>query len=101
MLYLKRKPLNRRRVLRGILGGTTLALGLPMLEVFHGGTSSAFADSSAFPKRYCQFFWGNGILPPQWTPQDTGERWTLSDQLQFVPVLHMVHDVSIYIDAEA
>ena len=80
MLYLRRNLLDRRTVLRGLLGGTALSLGLPALEIFQG-VERAWADPSAFPRRYCQFFWGNGTLPPQWNPVGTGAEWTLSDQL--------------------
>jgi hypothetical protein len=80
MIYLRRKVLDRRTVLRGLLGGTALSLGLPALEIFQG-VERSWADPSAFPKRYCQFFWGNGTLPPQWNPVDTGTEWALSDQL--------------------
>lgn len=84
--------LNRRTVLRGALGGSAVALGLPLLEGML--SSRAWARGpEGFPRRFGLFFWGNGTLPgdpgkpeenpDRWTPLGTGagDAWSLSEQL--------------------
>ena len=62
-------PLSRRAVLRGALGGATVGVGLPLLDVFLDGTGRALADGSAFPRRFISWFWGNGAHPLNWNPE--------------------------------
>lgn len=83
--------IGRRTVLRGLLGGSAVALGLPALEAMM--SPRAFAVGGLFPKRFGLFFWGNGTLPgdpdkplenpDRWTPigEGSGSAWTLSEQL--------------------
>lgn len=52
------KKTSRRRFLRGVLGGTALALALPPLEF--DGERRAFADSWSTPF-FGTFFWANGL----------------------------------------
>lgn len=79
--YFGSNPLSRRTLLRGMLGGAAVAVGLPPLEAFFDGNGAAYASSGAFPRRFGLFFWGNGIIPERWVPPDTGADWTLSEQL--------------------
>lgn len=88
-----RYKLSRRTFLRGVLGGATLAMGLPPLEAFFNNNGTAYAIDGAFPKRFGLFFWGNGILPERWIPTDTGDQWTLSEQLQ--PLAGIKSDVTV------
>ena len=37
--------------------------------------------TGGFPRRFGLFFWGNGISPERWNPEDDGMGWTLSEQL--------------------
>ena len=75
--------LSRRTLLRGLLGGAVVSIGLPPLERFLNlnGTAYAAGGDDGFPRRFGLFFWGNGILPARWTPKGTGAQWELSDQL--------------------
>src|SRR5690349_7053838 len=77
----KRALLHRRAVLRGLLGGAAVGVGLPALEIFLNDNASAYADGDPFPKRFGIFFWGNGTLPDRWIPEGTGPAWELSPQL--------------------
>jgi hypothetical protein len=74
--------LNRRTLLRGMLGGGLVTVGLPMFEAFVNTNGTALANGDAFPTRFGMFFWGNGMLPDRWVPQGTGSGYTLSEQLQ-------------------
>jgi len=68
-----------------MLGGSLVTLGLPALEIFLNEHGTAYAEdgpSGAFPRRFGLFFWGNGMLPPRWNPEQDGDTWELSEQLQ-------------------
>lgn len=73
--------LDRRTMLRGLLGGAAVAIGLPALEIFLNDSGTAHAGDSSFPKRFGIFFWGNGNLPDRWVPGGTGPDWELTEQL--------------------
>ena len=70
--------LGRRTLLKG-LGA---AVALPTLDAMLGSHGTAFANGTAFPKRYLVWFFGNGVLRPQWTPTTTGATWALTPLLQ-------------------
>lgn len=72
------KHLDRRTVLRGMLGGALGSLALPPLEAMMNGNGTAYAGGTAFPKRFGVYFWGNGVLPNRWTPTGEGTNWTPS-----------------------
>lgn len=71
------RPLDRRTVLRGLLGGAAVTVGLPRLFAF----SSARADTTVYPRRFGLFYWGNGNLPDRWDPAIEGPDWELTEQL--------------------
>lgn len=75
-----RERLSRRTLLRGLLGGAAVGLGLPALEIFLDHHGEALANGDTFPKRFGLWFWGNGIGPDpaQWVPTGTGTDWSLS-----------------------
>ncbi len=93
MNWLKRKPLSRRTVLRGMLGGTALSLGLPPLDAFFDANGLVHASDGSFPRRFGLFFWGNGILPERWIPTGTGTDWELTDQL--APLVDVKEHVTV------
>ena len=72
------KPLSRRDVLRGMLAGTAVSVGLPPLEAMFNVTGTASAAGGGLPLRFGLFFWGNGNLPERWTPTGEGTDWPLS-----------------------
>lgn len=73
--------LQRRTLLRGLLGGAAVGIGLPPLEVFFNDSGTAYA-SGGLPRRFGIWFWGNGIIPERWVPRGEGADYTLSEQLQ-------------------
>ena len=78
---MKKTRLHRRAMLRGLLGGALVTVGLPALDIFLNDSGTAFAGGDSFPKRFGIFFWGNGNLPERWVPQGTGPDWELTEQL--------------------
>jgi hypothetical protein len=75
------KPLSRRTVLRGAIGGLGISVALPWLEAMTDRTRRARGDGSAFPKRFGVWFFGNGVIPTQWTPAIEGPMWQPSPLL--------------------
>ena len=77
--------ITRRTLLKGLLGGSVVTLGLPPLELFMNSNGTAYANTTAdgFPKRFGLFFWGNGVSLERWNPIGTGAGadWQLSEQL--------------------
>jgi hypothetical protein len=76
--------LSRRTVLRGALAtGTAISVPLPLLDIMLNNNGTALAQGTPLPKRYCTWFFGNGIIPSLWNPSATGmgTAWTLSEQL--------------------
>lgn len=85
------KPLDRRTVLKGLLGGAVVSLALPPLEAMMNNNGTAWAGGGSFPKRFGIFFWGNGVLPDRWTPGSEGPGWTPSPILMpLMPVRDQV-----------
>jgi hypothetical protein len=78
-----RSKLSRRTMLRGILAGAAVGIGLPLLDIFVNDNGDALAQGSGFPKRFGVFFWGNGMIPSRWDPDPlvTGSAWQLTEQL--------------------
>ena len=75
--------INRRAFLRGVAGGSAIAIGLPPLEAMFNGNGTALAQGQPLPKRFGVWFWGNGIIASRWVPKTTGTgaNWQLSEQL--------------------
>lgn len=69
--------LGRRTFLRG----TGAVLALPVLEAMLNSHGTAFAAGDPLPRRLATFFFGNGVVLPQWTPTTTGSGWALTDAL--------------------
>ena len=88
---------NRRSLLKGVLAGSVVTIGLPALELFLNSHGSAFAEegggSSGFPRRFGLFFWGNGIIPERWVPTTDGPDWEMSQQLE--PLSHLRDVISV------
>ena len=90
-----RFTLDRRTLLRGLVGGAAVCIGLPPLEAMFNANGDAYADGTQLPRRFGIFFWGNGVLLPKWNPAKTGAGYALSEQLAgLAPVKDYVSVVS-------
>ena len=70
----KKFVLDRRTMLRGMLAGAGVAVGLPALEAMYATDREAYAAPGAL--RFLVWFFGNGVLPYEWDPTMTGPGWT-------------------------
>lgn len=85
--------LSRRAVLRGMLGGSALAMGLPPLEAMFDGNGVSYASCGTSPRRFGMFFWGNGVIPDNWIPATEGPDWELTEQL--APLAGVKEDIAV------
>jgi hypothetical protein len=70
--------LNRRRVLRGLLAGGAVTVGLPILDCMLNNNGTAFANTGApIPVRFATWFWGLGFGEGNWVPKETGANYKL------------------------
>ncbi len=87
--------IGRRTLLRGLVGGAAVAIGLPLLDRFLDRNGRAYANGDALPRRFGLWFWGNGVLPVRWVPTTTGAMWQPSPTLMpLLPVRDRVTVVS-------
>ena len=78
---------DRRSVLRGMLGGTAVYMGLPVLDVFLNGNGSAYANGAKLPVRFGTYFWGLGLTDTpaggtRWVPTKTGPGYEIMPELE-------------------
>jgi hypothetical protein len=62
---------SRRVALRGAVSGVGVAMWLPVLDAMCNDHGDAFAVGDALPTTFGIWFWGNGTMPPYWTPSYT------------------------------
>ena len=65
--------IQRRRALKGLLGGGAVTVGLPLLDCFLNNNGTALANGQPMPLRIGTWFWGLGFadnvfLPKRWAP---------------------------------
>jgi hypothetical protein len=78
---------SRRRVLRGVLGGSAVTVGLPLLNYFLNGNGTALANGKPMPVRFGTWFWGLGINAKVFVPQKTGANYDLPEEIEaFKPI---------------
>lgn len=90
--------LSRRTVLKGMLSGAVVTVGVPFLDVFLDDSGTALANGTAFPSRFGLFYWGNGVHPERWVPSGEGPDWELTEQLE--PLADVKDDISIVTGTE-
>jgi hypothetical protein len=78
---------NRRSILRGMLGGSAVYMGLPALDVFLNGNGTAFANGAKLPVRFGTYFWGLGLTDTptggsRWVPTKTGAGYEITPELE-------------------
>lgn len=82
MAFIKSKPVSRRSVLRGAIGGIGVTVGLPLLDCFLNENGSAFANGAPIPVRFGTWFWGLGMDPQFFTPKKYGDDYDLPPQIE-------------------
>lgn len=76
------RQITRRRLLRGMLAGSAVTVGLPLLDCVLNTNGTAFASTGApLPARFATWYWPLGLGEDEWTPKSTGVNYTLPPQM--------------------
>jgi hypothetical protein len=78
--------IHRRSLMRGLLGGAAISVGVPMLDQFLNGNGTAFADGANLPVRFGTYFWGLGLTDTptggsRWVPKTQGAGYEITPEL--------------------
>jgi len=76
-----KKTLSRRRVLRGMLNGTAVTIGLPLLNCFLNDNGTAWASGAKMPVRFGTWAWGLGMNKAIFVPQKIGTGFDLPEEI--------------------
>ncbi len=78
-----KRVFHRRQVLRGILAGGAVTVGLPILDAMLNDNGDAFADTGKpLPTRFASWFWPLGFGEGDWVPKAAGTDYELPWQLE-------------------
>ena len=73
---------DRRRVLRGLLGGAAISVGLPLLDCFLDDHGTALADGAPLPVCFGTWFAAMGYNPGFWEPTVVGAKYQMKPLLK-------------------
>jgi len=86
---------TRRNLLRGMMRGSAVVVGLPLLDLFLDGNGEAMAATGApIPTRFGTWFWGCGVNAARWFPSKLGRDYDLKDELK--PIAPFRDKVSVF-----
>jgi len=87
---IRSRGLSRRTMLRGAVGGTSVALGLPLLDIMLNDNGTALASGGPMPRRLITWFWGNGCAINDPNNGDSGPRfWPASEGPNYEPTAQL------------
>ena len=83
------KSFNRRSVMRGLLGGAGVCVGIPVLDQFLNTNGTAYAQGAKLPVRFGTYFWGLGLTDTptggtRWVPTKTGAGYEVTPELEAI-----------------
>jgi hypothetical protein len=91
--------LSRRRVLKGMLNGVAVTVGLPLLDCLLNDGGSALASGAPLPLRFVTWFWGLGGASSVFVPKKSGADFDLPEELQ--PLARVRQHVNVYTNFNA
>ena len=74
--------LNRRTMLRGMLGGGAVTMALPLLDCMLNANGTALASGAPMPVRFGTWFWGCGLNPGRWIPNKLGTDYDMPAEIK-------------------
>jgi hypothetical protein len=93
---------NRRRVLRGILGGGAVTVALPLLDCFLNDNGTALANGQPMPVRFGTWYWGLGVASKIFVPKTTGANYELPEESAMLkpiqPLVNLVTNLNAFRD---
>mgnify|MGYP001181237357 FL=1 len=101
----KHQKFNRRSLLRGLVHGSAVAMGLPILDSFLNENGTAFAeDGAALPPCFGSWFWGLGLTPGLWEPKKIGADYELPEHIAVLnPIkqkLNVYSGLQVFLDGK-
>ena len=95
--------LNRRSVLRGMMGGTAITVALPLLDCFLSSNGTALASGAPLPKCFVSWFQGLGYCPGYWEPKTAGANYEMGYMLRALAPLkdktNVYSGMKVYLDS--
>jgi hypothetical protein len=86
--------LSRRTAMKGLFGGASVTIGLPLLDCFLNVNGTAMAATGApLPIRFGTWFWGLGVNPNRWFPDKAGPDYDLKPEL--APIAALRHKINV------
>ncbi len=73
--------ISRRKILRGMLNGTAVTVGLPLLNCFLNDNGIALASGAPLPLRFGTWGWGLGMTSAVFVPKKTGADFDLPEEI--------------------
>ena len=74
--------LNRRSVLRGMLGGSAVSISLPLLNCFLNENGTALASGKPMPVRFGTWGYGLGMTKNVFVPKKLGANYDLPEEIE-------------------
>src|ERR1700759_5085758 len=74
--------LDRRKVLRGMLGGAAVTVGLPLLDCFLNTNGTALASGAPMPVCFGNWVYGLGFNRGPWEPNIIGAKSDMAPELE-------------------
>ena len=100
----KNRKCTRRSLLRGAIQGSTVVMGLPILESFLNSNGTAFADGTELPPCFGSWFFGLGLTPGRWQPEVIGSNYELPEHVAALqPIkekLNIFSGLQIFLDGK-
>ncbi len=88
---------NRRRVLRGMLGGSAVTVALPFLNCFLNGNGTALASGKPLPVRFGTWTWGLGISKSVFVPKKVGTNYEFPEEIECLkPIQNQINVLTNY-----
>jgi len=69
---------SRRTILRGMMGGAAVTVGVPFLDCFLNTNGTALASGAPLPVVFGTWFWGCGLNPGRWEPTKVGAGYDMN-----------------------
>jgi hypothetical protein len=100
-----RKKLSRRDVLRGVMGGAAITVGLPVLECLLNANGTAYAATGrSLPPIFGTWFYGLGLTPGHWVPHSTGKQFEFPEHVAALgPIqskINMFSGMQVFLDGK-
>src|SRR5471030_1140466 len=99
------RTLNRRKMLRGMLGGGAVTLGVPSLDCFLNTNGTAQASGAPLPLRFGTWIQQLGMNPGFWEPTTVGPKYEMRDQMRqlapFRDKINVISGTRVFLDGHA